>query len=662
VTPARRVVVAIATATFLSAAPAGAIVGGGPMAAVRAAEAPLLTVVGDAHYVTDTARHRIDIAVDLSILNRKSETVTRRYWYDRAYLAVQPMASGFRVSGAAGRPSVRVARTTSEYRLLEISLGRRLYSGQSMSLRLTFALRDRGGAADRFLRVGQAFVSIPVWAYASDATGGARVTVDLPAGSTVVAGGPAFAERDVAADGSVRLRSGPIPDAARFRAYVIATGEAAYIEERISVAAGEGTIDVTVRGWAEDAPWGRRLAGLVGRIVPALATESGLPGPPRLVVEEASRWAIDGGSVVFDASLGRLSVASDAPDAAILAGLAQAFLAPDVLAERWAVEGFAPLFAERAGTALGIEAPTPAWSDDLAAVAGPLNAWTAASATAPEPEPDVVARDAAARAAAVELARRLVQRVGEEPVRAALARLAAGTSVYQPLSGGGPPERADGPADWRRIVDAFEAEAGEPLDDLWTAFVTRPAEGDLLVERRAARDRYFATGAAAGDWALPAAIREALTNWRFETAIELLGGVERALAERSALADEAADLDLRLPDAVRPLVEAGRLDAASIEFGAEDAALRAIAAAMAESLDPSPIEQLGLVGKAPAADLAAARAAFEAGELEPATTLASAARLTWEDAATVGWQRAAAIGLLGGAVILGLLALRARRR
>lgn len=650
-TASRCMVAAILAA---SAILVGGPLGGGPGSDVAAAGPPL-TVVGDARYTVDPARSRADVAVDLAIRNRKADTVTRTYWYDRAYLAVQPTASGFRVSGTGTKASVRVRRTTKDYRLLEITFGRRLFSDQSMSLRLTFALRDRGGPADRFLRVGPALVSVPIWAYASDATPGARVALTLPPGFSLEAGGQAFAHQEVTDQGATVLRSGPIADAARFRSYVVAIGEAAWVEQSVQVPVGDGSIDVVVRGWDEDRAWRDRLSGLVARIVPVLAAETGLPGPARLVVEETSRWATDGGAVVLDPSLGRLAVASDASDAAILRGLSQAFLAADVLAERWAVEGFAPFFAEQAGRQLGIDAPAPAWSDDPAPPAGPLNAWSPGKAADPE-------ADAAAAAAAVELTRRLVERVGEEAARAALARLAGGIAAYQPLSGSAATERVAGLADWRRIVDAFEAEAGESLDDLWLRFVTRPKEEALLARRRDARERYLATAAATGGWALPVAIREALTNWRFDAAVDLLEDVDRAFVERTVLARAASDLDLRLPDSVRPLVEAGRLDAASVEVRSEGSALEAIAAATALSIGLSPIAELGIVGATPAADLAAARSAFESGDLDRATERAAAASAVWADATPAGWRRAAAMALVAGAVLLGLLALPGGRR
>jgi hypothetical protein len=341
----------------------------------------------------------------------------------------------------------------------------------------------------------------------------------------------------------------------------------------------------------------------------------------------------------------------------VVRGLAHAFLGPDALAERWAIEGLSEVFAVRALDALDLPAgEPPAWTPALGELAGPLNAW-AGSVVATSIDP--------ARATAVELARRLVERVGVDGVRRALARLSAGSSVYQPLGAAattGPAETAAGPADWRRILDAFEAEApaGTILDDLWADLVVRPDEASLLAERTAARDRYLAT-VAASDWGLPGLVREALGNWRFETAQALLDEVDGAMVRRTALEAAAADLGLILPDTVRPHFEAGRFAAARVEAERQAAALEAIGTATDASRVDGLLAAIGLAGETADLDLERARSAFESADLDEAVAQASAAERIWSGAEVAGRSRLTLVGLAFGTLGAILLVARLRR-
>jgi hypothetical protein len=651
-TRARLAGAAIAALMIATAAIAMLPAVGTPGSTVAAA-APPLQIVGDARYVVDPDGSRVRVSVALSIRNTRGETTTRRYWYDRAFLAVQPTATVARVSGS-GTPSVRVARSAKDHRLLEIGLGRRLYSGQSMQLRLTFQLRDSGGVPERPIRIGPGLVSFPVWAFASDATGGARASVVIPPGYQVQYGAGAFADSDRQPDGSIRLATGPLADATRLRAYPVATGDAAFTESELTVPTTGGPLGLTVAGWTDDAAWRGRIAGLVSDAATALAADTGLPGPGAgLRVEEATSWALGGGAVVWDPSIGRLLVAHDARPPAVIRGIAQSFLSADVIAERWAVEGLAELYAERAATSLGIAFTAPAWTEEIGRTAGPLNAW-------PGPAEEPAPLDAAVRATATELARRVLERAGDERLRTALGRLAEGLSVYQPAAEPPDgPEQAAGPADWRRILDALEAD-GTEVGDLWTDFVARPDERSLLDARVAARSRYETVATTAAGWALPAAIREALTNWRFDTAQALMDGIDVAIVRRAAVGTAAAELGLDAPDMVQPLFERGRLDAAVAEADAEMAAMAEIADATTASSIEGPLATLGLLGEEPAVDLAAARTAFEAGRLEEAATAAATARSIWLEAEEVGRSRVASAIVLAGAFGLLLLVARAR--
>ena len=160
---------------------------GTPMATreVRAAT-PDLTIVGAARYTVQPDQRRVRVSVTLTLTNHLADTKTTRYYFDRAYLAVMPQASAFRLHwDGSGTPSVRVSKRTKDYTLLRLGLPSRLYGGKSATYTLGFDIVDSGGKATRDIRIGDALVSFPTWAFASDQTSGGSVTVVFPKGYRV---------------------------------------------------------------------------------------------------------------------------------------------------------------------------------------------------------------------------------------------------------------------------------------------------------------------------------------------------------------------------------------------------------------------------------------------------------------------------------------------
>jgi len=56
---------------------------------VRAAE-PDLTIVSDATYDVQPVQHRVRVSLTLVLTNHLKDTVTKRYYFDRAFLAGLP--------------------------------------------------------------------------------------------------------------------------------------------------------------------------------------------------------------------------------------------------------------------------------------------------------------------------------------------------------------------------------------------------------------------------------------------------------------------------------------------------------------------------------------------------------------------------------------------
>ena len=101
---------AVALLVALVASPVAGLlpttVPGSAPAAVTAASG--LTMNADARYVVDPAKHRVQVRVQLTATNHRHDTKTHRYFFDRAFLAVQPGTTNFKITSSGVKPRVSV--------------------------------------------------------------------------------------------------------------------------------------------------------------------------------------------------------------------------------------------------------------------------------------------------------------------------------------------------------------------------------------------------------------------------------------------------------------------------------------------------------------------------------------------------------------------------
>jgi len=629
--------------------------------APASAATPDLTLVTDARYLVEPDAAAVHVTVDITATNHKKDTTTKRYWYDYAYLAVLPGTSGLKVSADGLTPTVKVSERTKDYDLLRIAFGKKLMSGESLDLVLSFDLKDPGGAADRDVRVGQALVTFPVWAYASDETPGSTVEVVLPEGYHVeFAAGSIPGPTTV--DQTIVYRTEPLARPLEFFAYLVADREGAYAVTPLDVRVGGVPAPVEIRAWNDDPGFVERVGDLFGRGLPLLGASIDLeyPRTDALTVQESVSRTLGGYAGLFDPASGRIQVDYAAGPFVVLHEAAHVWFNGSLLADRWANEAFASYYGSVAAAKLGVSDTADRLTPELEAARIPLNAWGALG------ESDVTTEDYG-YAASYELASAIAERAGQADLQRVWAAVQDRESAYQPVEAASQPERVDAAPDWRGLLDLLEERTGQRFDDLWRDWVVRPAEATLLDERAATRQQYATVKVAAQGWELPRSIRTALTAWRFEQAAGFLAQASAVLDQRTEIETAAAVAGLTPPDTLRTVFEGDRgFPAAAAEAKAESATIDAIeAATKSEPTDPGPIERLGLLGSTPEIDLAAARTAFSEGQLSTAVERADAARAVWTSAGEVGGRRA--LSILGAsllillAVILAISGLRSRR-
>jgi hypothetical protein len=657
---------AVLAASGLLAAPTG-------VSEVRAA-APDLTIVTTARYDVLPDAHRVRVTLDMVLANHLQDTVTKRFFFDRAYLSVQPGTSGFKLSwGGAGTPGVKVTKRTSAYTLLQFDLAARVYGGRSAAYRLVFDLVDKGGSATRDLRVGSSLVSFPVWAFATDATAGSSVRVVFPAGYEVQVESGSIPAPATAADGKVVFQTGRLKAPLSFFAFLVADRPAVYTERKVTAMVGGEPVELTIRSWTDDKPWSARVGGLVARALPVLSKRIGLAWPRDggLIVHETLSRSTGGYAGLFDPTGGQIEVAYYAGDAVVLHESAHAWFNGALLADRWANEAFASYYGLEVAGALKVKATGDALTPKLEAARIPLNAWGPVGR-----EDD--ATEAYAYAATLALARAIAKRSGDDTLRAVWADAAARVGAYQPPAPDGPtsavggsatePETVEAAPDWRGLLDLLEAQSASSFDDLWRTWVARDEDLDLLDARLAARTRYDAVLATAGEWQLPRTVRDALRAWRFDQATTLLTAAETILEQRAAIAAGATASGLTAPDSLRTAFESPDGFAnATLEATAELETIdRYDAAVAARPAAPDLLQAVGLWGTAPEAELARSRALFATGDLGGSAAAAGSARSTWIAAADLGRGRLLSIVALALATLLALVLfaawLRGRRR
>ena len=641
------------------------------VAEVRAA-APDLTIVTDARYDVQPEQHRVHVTVDMILTNHLTDTTTRRFYFDRAFLSVLPASSGLKLTwSGAGTPRAKVSKTTATYTLVELDLAQRLYSGKSATYRLVFDLVDSGGTATRDTRVGTSLVAFPVWAFATDSTPGSTVRVVFPAGFQVQVESGDIPAPTTAADGTVTFQTAKLTTPLTFFAYLVADRPASYADRLVTAAVGTIPVGLTIRAWADDAAWSERVGSLMTRGLPVLAKQIGLPWPRAggLIVRESVSRTTGGYAGLFDPNLGTIDVAYYADDFVVLHESAHAWFNGGLLVDRWANEAFASYYGQQVADALGVKTSGDPLTPKLKAASIPLNAWGAIGRDSDQTEDY-------AYAATLELARSIADRAGPEALRAVWADAAAKVGAYQPPVTGAAeatgaaaaPETVSGAPDWRGLLDLLEAHSGKTFDDLWRTWVARAPDLPLLDARKAARVRYDDVVAAAGDWQLPRPVRDAMRAWQFDQATSMLDDATAILDQRTTIAAKAAAAGLTAPDKLRTAFERpDGFDTATLEATAELAAIDRFGAAVAARPAASdPLVSLGLWGATPEADLDQARTRFAAGDLAGSAAAADSAVAAWSGAADVGRGRLVSAAALGLALVLGLvilvIGLRGRRR
>ena len=610
-----------------------------------------------ATYTIVPASRVVHVALDVSARNNKPDTtsggVVTRYFYGGARLAIQPEARNFRATEGASRLTTTTTAADG-YTVLEMSFRASLFYQQSIAIRVTFDLPGGAPRSASGIRVGTAFVTFVAWAFGDSGS----VQVVVPAGFDAATSGAAASRSTVA--GATVFRAGGISDIRSWYLVVNADRPSALTADRIDLAGGEHLV---IRAWPEDAEWRRRVRELLTRGLPELARQMGLdwPVPADLSVFEVHTPLLEGYAGVFVEAQDKIEISEDLDDLTILHEASHAWFNSNLFVGRWIDEGLADTYAAKALDAIGSRgwAPNPVSPTDAAAVR--LADWVHPGRIT---DAATDAREQYGYEASWTVVRSIVAEVGDAGMRQVLEAARSNRIAYV---GGGLPEVVAGPNDWRRFLDLLDEVGGSKVaGDMFRRWVLNAADTALLDARAAARAAYAALTLTAADWPTPFYVRGPMSDWDFSAATTRIAAATALIARRDEIAALAATLGVEAPTALRTAYETARdsFDEATRVADGEIAALRALQeAASAVAAARPPLVAVGLVGSTPEADLAAARAALNAGSPDAAARAQAVSALI-RDSLETGRSRlvAAAGGLIAVTVLLLVTVVVARRR
>jgi hypothetical protein len=626
----------------------------GPAAAGTAAAVDGLDVATAATYVLDPAARRVRVSVDVTVVNRLSDTLGLRYYYPGVNLAIQPEAASI----AASQDGVRDQTTTAPrtgYRLLSVEFSSRLYAGAAAHVQLSYVLPAGAPRSTSSVRVGAAYSTFVAWAFGDRGT----VEVDVPSAFEVTTSGGTLAQSS-RGDGT-HVLTASVAAPGTWYAWIDARDDAALTSQTLHLPGNE---QVVVRAWPEDAVWRQRVARELSRGIPVLLKEIDLPWPVdgRLTVIEVSGTLLEGYAGFYSAGTHEITISENLDPLTIVHEASHAWFNASLFTDRWITEGLANEYASRTLKATGLSPANPGDARTSASVAFPLDTW---GPPAPIKTSTQDAREQWAYDASWTVIREVVAEVGVTGMAKVFAAAAADATAY---AGAGPPEKSTLPNDWRRFVDlAEEVGGGTGIAQMIAPWALTPSDRAELVPRAAARTAYHSLVAADAGWAAPAVVRMDLDGWDFAAADAAISAASAVLRDRDAIRSGATVEKLSVPASLEAAYEDAATASALSQAARDEAGLRAAlsAVAAADSAVSAPrdgLVELGLLGSDPASELAAARSAWQAGDAATARQEASAALSRISVAADAGRLRLVAIAAAILAVALLAAVLTAARR
>jgi hypothetical protein len=581
-----------------------------------------LTETATTTYQVLPATNVVHVTIALAEKNTKKNTscgayCTTRYYWNETSVAVEVEAGPLKASSNAGGVSTSLNKSTTYYKIYDVHYPA-VYYGQTRTVTISYDIPAGPGAPGGF-RALQAYAHVCMIGNGYD-SGAVQVVLPKNLDPIVTLGN--LPNRTTPGD-TVVLSSGSVTDVYDSYWCVAAQDDTKFTSAPVTA----GTASFTVQAWPEDMAWAGKVSADLTAEVNALTDLTGLtlPAGPISIQETADSGS--GGAVGWYDSDTKTVTVSESPDkAAILNSLARIWFNDQLFTDTWAEEGFAAYSEKAAGAAAYTACKAPgAWpgsgSPDLTKWGNPGPSSSSSTGNVADYQ----------YAASCYIITTLAEAMGPESFKAVVAAAVAGNNAYP---GSDPNEKAPTASALitsKKLLDLIDERGMVPagvkdLDQAQDLMARYGVFSDttLLEARSKARATYHGLADAAGKWALPAAVRNAMATWDFATATTAMETTQQILDLRKGIESGIPGFSLDGSDLQKKFEAAqtqADLDAVLALFKtAGDAGEKVAEAAKLHDGGRNPIEMIGLIGVDTNGPLDAAKTALAADKTDDAKT------------------------------------------
>ena len=622
-----------------------------PAAHVPALLADGLAEETTSRYVYDATSGTVRADMTTTIRNVKPDQGLAYFYWTSYAVPVPHNVKDLRAVSDGTELPVQLQPSEDEHTKWATASFPQLRFGGSRTIEWSFTIPGDPIRSEGYTRMGKGYATFEV--YASGDPGSTHVEVVAPQGMEFVSSNGEFTE---ARQGeSVTWSAGlPTEDYGIWALVSLRDPEAA--DSTTVTVGGE---ELTLLSFPGDEKWTRFVRSRLEEGLPVVEKMIGRqwPGGLRTIREDVSTEVV--GYAWFDSRNEEIIIGEELDEQLFFHELTHTWINGDTLEGRWLSEGLTEVVARRVVEEMGGEVERPdVGRQDPGSV--PLNTWKDMTGSFGDADRETETYAYAAAAATVE---KLVADLDDEQFSALVSALLEGASPYAR-----PGDRTvTGDADWRRLLDLLEDQAG--VSDAQRVLATRvltDKQKKRLPRREAARETYFALDEADGTWNPPEGLRTGMASWDFaevDTQHEKLGDVPQ-FARRVQAAAAAGGFDD--PTAAREAYEKAVTGKDYDELGelmprAAETTERVSAVVRQVDADDGPLTELGewLLATGHVTDGAVED--LDAGDYE---TAASGAERATRLASLAPWAGAGAIGLVAGLALLvfGLIRTVRRRR
>jgi hypothetical protein len=579
-----------------------------------------LTETATTTYQVLPATNVVHVTIALAEKNTKKSTscgayCTTNYYWDETSVAVEAEAGSLKASSNKGSVRTSLTKSTTYYKIYDVKYPP-VYYGQTRTVTISYDIPAGPGAPGGF-RALQAYAHVCMM---GNGYNSGAVQVVLPKNLDPIVTLGKLPNRTTPGD-TVVLSSGSVTDVYDYYWCVEAQDNTKFTSAPVTA----GSASFTVQAWPEDTGWAGKISADLTAEVKALTDLTGLTLPAGPIAIQETADSGSGGPVGWYDSTTKTVTVSEMPDkAAILNSLSRIWFNDDLFTDTWAEEGFAAYSEKAAGAAAYTPCKAPgAWPGSGSP---DLTTWSYASPSSSSSSANVADYQYAASCYIITT---LAEAMGPESFKAVVAAAVAGETAYP---GSDPHEKsstASALITSKKLLDLIDERGMVPggVEDLDQAQDLMARYGvfsdtALLEARSKARATYHGLADAAGKWALPVVVRQAMTDWDFTTAATAMKTAQQILDLRKGIESGIPGFSLDGTDFQKKFEAAqtqADLDAVLALFKtASDAGTKVAEAAKLHDGGLNPIEMIGLLGVDTNGPLDAAKTALAADKTDDA--------------------------------------------